>query len=179
MAFIEKLYRHPSRVTFDVGNTLNERAEHLQEEEVSDEDEFEECANDDNNLMTNDYDEPRNDGEGCKRQPWISGYFYETTQRNKRDSDNSGANEPRQASYGRHVVQPERFGDMTQFAFLTAEALCGNRGEEDPLVAENAIEGAHRKYRKTSMAEAIASQVDNDVLDIVKKPNSRKVIPSK
>ncbi len=38
--FIEKLYRHPSTVAFDVGNTLNKAVERLQDKEVRDEDKF-------------------------------------------------------------------------------------------------------------------------------------------
>ena len=66
---------------------------------------------------------------------------------------------------------------MRLLAFLTAEALCGNVGEEEPLSAEHKMEGTRKNDWTASKADEIVSLVDNNAFDIVEKPDGCKFIP--
>ncbi len=130
-------------------------------------------------MVTTGDNDPRDDEEDGKRKPWISGHFDETTEKNTGSSYKGGAIVSNRKRYGRHVVKPKRFGDMTHLAFLTEEALCGNVYEEEPSSTENAMKGPRKKDWIASMADEIISLVDNEAFAIVKKPHGCKVISPK
>ena len=129
--------------------------------------------------MTTEDNGPSDGDEDGKRKPWISADFDETTHKNKESSKKGGANVRNRTRYGRQVVKPKRFVNVTHLAFLTAEALCGNVAEEEPSFAEIAMKGPRKKDWIASMADEIMSLVGNEVFDIVKRPDSRKVFSSK
>ena len=145
--------REKNQVTLDINDTTSTRSNYEHDEtEItvdgtnSDVDEIDE--------QDTDYKVGNNNGQQImqpkRRLPWISGEFDDVG-----NDSNDG---------------------LENLALIAAETLVGNDGKGEPKSARDAVSGHHKKEWTMPMADEIISLVNNNVFDVAKKPDSRKIV---
>lgn len=177
VTFIEKLYRQVRDVTLDVSDDSVEDPseegvveDEPRDAEVKDDIESSEDNADDENFGTPDGKE--------KNFPWVSGDLGGEVFDGSASNPNTSVNEL--ATFSRRSKRksnaPNRYGDFSSLAFMTAEALSGNVSDKEPSSAGDAMKRRDKLRWKDAMVDEVLSLVDNNVFDVVKKPEGRKIV---
>lgn len=171
VTFIEKLYRFPQQVSFEVGESRITNDVQGTDDKSG--------GSDENDEDYHSADEvPDNGGTTNTRLPWISGEYEQESDDDKLTSDGQTTNEvqPVKRRSSRVPKKPNRYSDMGSLAFLTAETLCGSTDESEPSSPESATSGPNKKKWVASMADEMESMMHNRVFDVVSKPDGRKSV---
>ena len=164
VTFIEKLYRYTRSISFEIAEDIK----------VKD-------TEDDDNIPSNDNLSDENSQNGTsgekKMLPWIIGQPGNDDNLEQESSlEDCSEHSIGRTRSGRKVKKPDRYRDIIQLAFMTAEAMTGNVTTEETSSPEEATSGINGTEWSKSMMDEIKSLIANDLFDIVKKPDKHKIV---